>query len=86
MSSPRVTIKKVLISDACDSACATLLEKNGIEVQSKYKLSTDALIAELKVFLINNYLFNMTYIMLYITSNISKVYSSEINYYMIDIF
>jgi len=48
MSCPRVIIKKVLISDACDSACATLLEKNGIEVQSKYKLPTDALIAELK--------------------------------------
>lgn len=49
MSGPRVSIKKVLISDACDSSCATLLEKNGIEVQSKYKLGTDALIAELKV-------------------------------------
>lgn len=55
MSSPRVSIKKVLISDACDSACASLLEKNDIEVQSKYKLPTDALIAELKVnFLILN--------------------------------
>jgi len=49
MSNPRVSIKKVLISDACDPACATLLEKNGIEVQSKYKLPTDPLIAELKV-------------------------------------
>lgn len=49
MSNPRVAIKKVLISDACDSACAALLEKNGIEVQSKYKLPKDALIEELKV-------------------------------------
>lgn len=49
MSSPRVSIKKVLIADACDPACAALLIKNGIEVQSKYKLQTDALIAELKV-------------------------------------
>lgn len=49
MSDPRVAIKKVLISDACDSTCAALLEKNGIEVQSKYKLPKDALIEELKV-------------------------------------
>lgn len=52
MSSPRVSIKKVLISDACDSACAALLEKYSIQVESKYKLPTDALIAELKVILI----------------------------------
>lgn len=53
MSTPRVSIKKVLISDACDPGCAALLEKNGIEVQSKYKLPTDALIAELKVIFFN---------------------------------
>jgi len=56
MSNARLIIKKVLISDACDSACATLLEENGIEVQSKYKLSTDALITELKVFSVIIYL------------------------------
>jgi D-3-phosphoglycerate dehydrogenase len=48
MSSPRVSIKKVLISDACDPSCAALLAKHDIEVHSKYKLPTDALIAELK--------------------------------------
>jgi len=49
MSSPRVSIKKVLISDACDPSYAALLAKHDIEVHSKYKLPTDALIAELKV-------------------------------------
>ncbi|XP_050430539.1 D-3-phosphoglycerate dehydrogenase [Adelges cooleyi] len=47
-SNPRVSIKKVLISDACDPACAALLEKNGIQVQSKYKLPVDVLVEELK--------------------------------------
>ncbi|XP_044268305.1 D-3-phosphoglycerate dehydrogenase [Tribolium madens] len=41
-------IKKVLVADAVDTACVKLLEKHSIQVDCKYKLPVDQLIAEIK--------------------------------------
>ncbi|EFA03163.1 D-3-phosphoglycerate dehydrogenase [Tribolium castaneum] len=41
-------IKKVLVADAVDPACVKLLEKHSIQVDCKYKLPVDQLIAEIK--------------------------------------
>lgn len=41
-------IKKVLVADAEDTACTELLKKYSIEVDCKYKLPKDQLIAEIK--------------------------------------
>ncbi|KAJ8965848.1 hypothetical protein NQ317_000475 [Molorchus minor] len=40
-------IKKVLVADAVDSSCVNLLSINSVEVDCKYKLSKEALIAEI---------------------------------------
>lgn len=42
-------IKQVLVADAVDPACVELLQKNGIKVDCKYKLSKEDLIKELQV-------------------------------------
>lgn len=42
-------IKKVLVSDAVDAACVDLLKKYSIQVDCKYKLPQDQLIAEIEV-------------------------------------
>jgi D-3-phosphoglycerate dehydrogenase len=42
-------IKKVLVADAVDAACVKLLEKHSIQVDCKYKLPVEQLIAEIKV-------------------------------------
>lgn len=42
-------IKKVLVADAVDAACVELLQRNAIEVDCKYKLPKDQLIAEIPV-------------------------------------
>lgn len=42
-------IKKVLVADAVDASCVKLLEKYSIQVDCKYKLPVDQLIAEIKV-------------------------------------
>lgn len=42
-------IKKVLVADAVDTACTDLLKKYSIEVDCKYKLPKNQLIAEIGV-------------------------------------
>ncbi|XP_030758452.1 D-3-phosphoglycerate dehydrogenase [Sitophilus oryzae] len=42
-------IKRVLVADAVDPACTELLKKYSIQVDCKYKLSKEQLIAEIKV-------------------------------------
>ena len=42
-------IQRVLVADAVDSACVKLLEQHSIQVDCKYKLPADKLIAEIKV-------------------------------------
>lgn len=44
-----MNIKKVLVADAVDAACVELLQQNSIEVDCKYKLPKDQLIAEIPV-------------------------------------
>lgn len=42
-------IKKVLVTDAVDSACVDLLKNNSIQVDCKFKLAKDQLLAEIQV-------------------------------------
>lgn len=42
-------IKNVLVSDAVDTACVDLLKKHSIQVDCKFKLPKDQLIAEIPV-------------------------------------
>lgn len=42
-------VKKVLVSDAVDASCVDLLKKHSIQVDCKYKLPKDQLIAEIPV-------------------------------------
>lgn len=42
-------LKKVLVSDAVDEACVNLLKKYSIQVDCKYKLPKNQLIAEIPV-------------------------------------
>lgn len=42
-------IQNVLISDAVDQSCVDLLKKYAIQVDCKYKLPKDQLIAEIQV-------------------------------------
>ena len=52
-----VTLKSVLISDPVDEGCARLLEEHGVSVTSKYKLSKNELIEELKVSIKRHFLY-----------------------------
>lgn len=42
-------LNKVLVADAVDQACVDLLKQNSIQVDCKYKLTKDQLIAEIGV-------------------------------------
>lgn len=47
-------IKNVLVSDVVDAACVDLLKKFSIQVDCKYKLPKDKLIAEIGVSTVNS--------------------------------
>lgn len=42
-------INKVLVTDAVDAACVDLLKNNSIQVDCKFKLPKDQLLAEIQV-------------------------------------
>lgn len=42
-------IKKILVSDAVDASCTDLLKRHSIQVDCKYKLPKNQLIAEIEV-------------------------------------
>lgn len=44
-----VSLRNVLISDAVDPSCVELLQRHGINVTCKNKLSKDQLLQEIKV-------------------------------------
>ena len=58
-------LKKVLISDNVSPRCAEILQKNGITVDTKTKLSKEELISEIQVRVeINTYIIHDTFLLI----------------------